>query len=119
HRQAPCSRPCGGCTRRSRPTRGSWPFHRTSVIRISTRATTTPGAMRHMALPGRKPSHRPLRTLSMRESHPNFSVIPGDFIETVLSDTKPKIIDIVCQGYLLHHHRKTINPDSYFLRFDD
>ena len=42
----------------------------------------------------------------MRESHPNFSVIPGDFIETVLSDTKPKIIDIVCQGYLLHHHQK-------------
>jgi 2,3-diaminopropionate biosynthesis protein SbnB len=55
----------------------------------------------------------------MRENHPNFSVIPGDFIETVLSDTKLKIIDIVCQGYLLHHHRKTINPDSYFLRFDD
>ncbi|WP_423392347.1 2,3-diaminopropionate biosynthesis protein SbnB [Burkholderia sp. LMG 21824] len=55
----------------------------------------------------------------MRDDHPCFSVISGDFIEAILSETKPQIIDLVQQGYLLHHHRKTINPDSYFLRFDD
>lgn len=57
--------------------------------------------------------------MNMHDHQPSFSVIPGDFIETILSDTKPRIIDIVRQGYLLHHERKTINSNSYFLRFDD
>jgi len=55
----------------------------------------------------------------MHDHPPTFSVIPGDFIESALAATKPQIIDIVRQGYLLHHHRKTINPNSYFLCFDD
>lgn len=55
----------------------------------------------------------------MYDKPSSFSVIPGGFIESTLSGVKSQIIDIVSQGYLLHHRGKTVNPDSYFLRFDD
>lgn len=55
----------------------------------------------------------------MHDHRPAFSVIPGDFIQSILLAQPCQIIDIVRQGYELHHQHKTINPDSYFLRFDD
>ncbi|MBC8951271.1 2,3-diaminopropionate biosynthesis protein SbnB [Xenorhabdus sp. TS4] len=47
----------------------------------------------------------------------NFEVITGDFINQVISSSRPEIISLVCQSYLTHHQDKTENPDSYFLRF--
>ncbi|WP_047249846.1 2,3-diaminopropionate biosynthesis protein SbnB [Chromobacterium subtsugae] len=55
----------------------------------------------------------------MHSSAPNFSVITGDFIHGALAQAKTEVIDIIRQAYLLHHQRKTVNPDSYFLRFAD
>lgn len=50
---------------------------------------------------------------------PNFHVIPGGVISKILSESHKKILKIVNETYLLHESRNTINPDSYFLRFDD
>lgn len=55
----------------------------------------------------------------MNQSSPGFHVVPGQFISTILSSQHDKIVDIVKDTYLGHHAGRTINPDSYFLRFDD
>ncbi|PHM74239.1 2,3-diaminopropionate biosynthesis protein SbnB [Xenorhabdus kozodoii] len=53
----------------------------------------------------------------MSNEQMNFEVITGDFINQVISSSRPEIISLVCQSYLTHHQGKTENPDSYFLRF--
>jgi 2,3-diaminopropionate biosynthesis protein SbnB len=50
---------------------------------------------------------------------PGFYVVPGSFITDILAVQQNKIIDLVRDTYLSHHSGFTINPDSYFLRFDD
>ncbi len=48
-----------------------------------------------------------------------FHVVPGVFIAKILASQQAMIIDLVRDAYLCHHSGCTINPDSYFLRFDD
>ncbi|WP_339521457.1 2,3-diaminopropionate biosynthesis protein SbnB [Pseudomonas sp. EL_65y_Pfl2_R96] len=55
----------------------------------------------------------------MHNHDPQFSVIGGDYIQTLLSNSTVDIINIVEHCYLLHHSGNTVNPDSYFLKFDD
>jgi 2,3-diaminopropionate biosynthesis protein SbnB len=47
----------------------------------------------------------------------DFSVIPGSTVQQILSQEMPQLIDCVTDAYKQHHQAKTINPDSYFLRF--
>ena len=49
----------------------------------------------------------------------SFHVVPGRVITKILSESHKDVLNIVKETYLLHEHRNTINPDSYFLRFDD
>lgn len=48
-----------------------------------------------------------------------FYIVPGVFIAEILSCQQNMIVDLVRDTYLRHHSGLTINPDSYFLRFDD
>jgi 2,3-diaminopropionate biosynthesis protein SbnB len=50
---------------------------------------------------------------------PQFSVLGGAFIRDVLADSRREVIALVRECYLQHHREKTLNPDSYFLRFPD
>lgn len=47
----------------------------------------------------------------------DFSVIPGATVQQILKQELPHLIDCVADAYKQHHQGKTINPDSYFLRF--
>lgn len=49
----------------------------------------------------------------------DFNVITGCTIKDLLSSDPRGVIDCVKTAYLNHHDGKTINPDSYFLRFPD
>ncbi|MTJ83818.1 MAG: 2,3-diaminopropionate biosynthesis protein SbnB [Telmatospirillum sp.] len=49
----------------------------------------------------------------------SFSVVPGGVITTLLRDAHRAVEEIVRTTYLWHDAGRTINPDSYFLRFDD
>src|ERR1700761_1504901 len=53
------------------------------------------------------------------DSRQRFDVIGGPAISAILSESKPEILALVRDTYLLHHAARTTNPDSYFLRFDD
>lgn len=55
----------------------------------------------------------------MSHAMPLFSVIPGETISTLIQQNRSRIVDIVRTTYLDHELGKTINPDSYFLRFED
>ena len=55
----------------------------------------------------------------MSHSMPLFSVIPGEVISTLIQQNRGRLLDIVRATYLDHELGKTINPDSYFLRFED
>ncbi|MFP1811592.1 2,3-diaminopropionate biosynthesis protein SbnB [Lonsdalea quercina] len=48
-----------------------------------------------------------------------FTIVSGDVIHEILSHSHQEIKDIVYNTYNLHENKKTINPDSYFLRFND
>lgn len=49
----------------------------------------------------------------------DFVCIPGKVIEKILAKRQSKNIKDVQTAYLAHLDGKTINPDSYFLRFPD
>ena len=55
----------------------------------------------------------------MSRAMPSFSVISGETIATLIQQYRGRIVDIVRSAYLDHELKKTINPDSYFLRFED
>lgn len=58
--------------------------------------------------------------MGMRTQAPwPFCVVPGAFIAEALADRHNTIVEVVRDAYLRHHAGQTINPDSYFLRFDD
>ncbi len=48
-----------------------------------------------------------------------FHVIGGQAVRAILQDCRDEIVALVRRVYLAHHDRRTINPDSYFLRFPD
>ncbi|MFJ7075541.1 2,3-diaminopropionate biosynthesis protein SbnB [Streptomyces sp. NPDC098781] len=52
-------------------------------------------------------------------SIPPFSVISGEQVQRILSGRDDRTIDIVENAYVLHGEGRTVNPDSYFLRFPD
>jgi 2,3-diaminopropionate biosynthesis protein SbnB len=50
---------------------------------------------------------------------PGFSVIPGAQVRAALDGRAKEVTDIVERAYRLHDAGRTVNPDSYFLRFPD
>lgn len=48
-----------------------------------------------------------------------FHIVTGKNITQLLDNSKNEIIEIVKAAYLDHYDNKTINPDSYFLRFGE
>jgi cysteine synthase A len=48
-----------------------------------------------------------------------FHIVSGKAAQAILSEAPEKSIASVEAAYLAHHDRKTVNPDSYFLRFPD
>ncbi|GHD60859.1 2,3-diaminopropionate biosynthesis protein SbnB [Jeongeupia chitinilytica] len=55
----------------------------------------------------------------MSHAMPLFSVIPGESINSLIQQNRGRIVDIVRTAYIEHELGQTINPDSYFLRFED
>jgi N-[(2S)-2-amino-2-carboxyethyl]-L-glutamate dehydrogenase len=49
----------------------------------------------------------------------DFSVISGSTVNQILQSNYAKVIDLVKAAYLTHGAKKTINPDSYFLKYPD
>lgn len=49
----------------------------------------------------------------------SFSVINRPNIELIIQENFSSFYEIIKQAYLLHARNKTINPNSYFLRFPD
>ncbi|MEA9997074.1 2,3-diaminopropionate biosynthesis protein SbnB [Pseudomonas sp. 10B1] len=48
-----------------------------------------------------------------------FSVIGGEYIQSLLSRSTVEVINVVEHCYLRHHRGDSVNPDSYFLTFND
>jgi N-[(2S)-2-amino-2-carboxyethyl]-L-glutamate dehydrogenase len=49
----------------------------------------------------------------------DFSVIPGSIINEILQSNYANVIDLVEKAYLTHGAKKTLNPDSYFLKYPE
>ena len=49
----------------------------------------------------------------------DFHVISAPTIKDILGQHPGLCLDSVGDAYLAHHHGKTVNPDSYFLRFPE
>lgn len=47
----------------------------------------------------------------------SFDVVPGKVVKDILDSSAERIVDLVEDAYLRHDAGKTVNPDSYFLRF--
>ncbi|MEU5210175.1 2,3-diaminopropionate biosynthesis protein SbnB [Streptomyces sp. NPDC020742] len=50
---------------------------------------------------------------------PSFSVISGEQVSRVLDGQEKQIVDLVDYAYRVHGVGDTVNPPSYFLRFED
>jgi ornithine cyclodeaminase len=50
---------------------------------------------------------------------PTFSVISGSQVRDVLAGREKDVVSVVERAYRLHGEGRTVNPDSYFLRFPD
>ncbi|MEU6263043.1 2,3-diaminopropionate biosynthesis protein SbnB [Saccharopolyspora shandongensis] len=50
---------------------------------------------------------------------PSFSVVPGSQVRQVLHGDERQVTRVVEQAYRLHGAGRTVNPDSYFLRFPE
>ncbi|BCJ40855.1 hypothetical protein GCM10010168_48460 [Actinoplanes ianthinogenes] len=49
----------------------------------------------------------------------SFDVVPGKVVKDILDSSAPALVDLVEDVYLRHDAGRTVNPDSYFLRFPD
>ncbi|MEN9566063.1 MAG: hypothetical protein RLZZ69_1259 [Cyanobacteriota bacterium] len=49
----------------------------------------------------------------------NFSVVSGSIVNKILQDNYTKVVSLVEAAYLAHGEKKTLNPDSYFLKYPD
>ena len=49
----------------------------------------------------------------------NFSVVSGSTVNKILQNNYAKVVDLVEAAYLAHGEKKTLNPDSYFLKYPD
>lgn len=52
-------------------------------------------------------------------SDPSFTVVDGPTATRILNRDQRRITDIVSDTYRLHQRGKSVNPDSYFLRFPE
>ncbi|MDE9453245.1 2,3-diaminopropionate biosynthesis protein SbnB [Xenorhabdus bovienii] len=50
---------------------------------------------------------------------PSFNIVCGYFIKSLLEKSHYDVADLVVKTYIDHEEKKTINPDSYFLRFPE
>ncbi|MFI7135986.1 2,3-diaminopropionate biosynthesis protein SbnB [Nonomuraea sp. NPDC050153] len=50
---------------------------------------------------------------------PSFAVVPGEQVAGVLHGREKQVTAVVEAAYRLHGEGRTVNPDSYFLRFPD
>ena len=50
---------------------------------------------------------------------PSFAVIPGAQVQQVLETREKRILEIVEAAYMLHCSGDSVNPPSFFLRFED
>lgn len=50
---------------------------------------------------------------------PEFHVVPGSTVKTVIDGNRKKVFDAVETAYRLHASGQSVNPDSYFLRYPD
>ncbi|WP_030185811.1 2,3-diaminopropionate biosynthesis protein SbnB [Streptomyces sp. NRRL S-813] len=48
-----------------------------------------------------------------------FSVVPGSVVSGILADSHKDVLRTVTHTYLAHEQGKSVNPDSYFLRFPE
>lgn len=49
----------------------------------------------------------------------SFEVVPGKAAKEILDGSMDRVVDLVEDAYLRHDAGRTVNPDSYFLRFPD
>ena len=49
----------------------------------------------------------------------SFDVVPGTIAKDILDSSVATVVDLVRDAYLRHDAGRTVNPDSYFLRFPD
>ncbi|WNV87073.1 2,3-diaminopropionate biosynthesis protein SbnB [Umezawaea sp. Da 62-37] len=49
----------------------------------------------------------------------SFEVVPGKVVKDILDTSKLDVVDVVEDAYLRHEDGRTVNPDSYFLRFPE
>jgi N-[(2S)-2-amino-2-carboxyethyl]-L-glutamate dehydrogenase len=49
----------------------------------------------------------------------NFSVISGRIVNEILQSNYTKVIGLVESAYIIHGEKKTLNPDSYFLKYPE
>jgi 2,3-diaminopropionate biosynthesis protein SbnB len=49
----------------------------------------------------------------------SFEVVPGKIAKDILDASTMAVVDLVEDAYLRHDAGRTVNPDSYFLRFPD
>jgi len=52
-------------------------------------------------------------------SIPTFHFVPGLAVEHAIAENRDRVADVVEMAYRLHDLGRTVNPDSYFLRFPD
>lgn len=50
---------------------------------------------------------------------PEFRVYSGTQVQSILSERRDEVAQVIEDAYVAHHEGKTVNPDSYFLRFPD
>ncbi len=48
-----------------------------------------------------------------------FNVIGGTAVREIITASRPDVVDVVKQAYLTHHSGRSVNPNSYFLRFPE
>ncbi|MDE9365081.1 2,3-diaminopropionate biosynthesis protein SbnB [Luteipulveratus sp. YIM 133132] len=53
------------------------------------------------------------------QPQPAFTVISGEQVSATLAGREKVVLDVVRETYLTHERGLTVNPPSYFLRFED
>jgi N-[(2S)-2-amino-2-carboxyethyl]-L-glutamate dehydrogenase len=48
-----------------------------------------------------------------------FHFMCGPDIRALIAESRPAVVETVHRTYLAHHAGRTVNPNSYFLRFPD
>ncbi|MFF8730582.1 2,3-diaminopropionate biosynthesis protein SbnB [Streptomyces sp. NPDC015171] len=49
----------------------------------------------------------------------NFEIVAGGTVRNVLQNRRREVLDLVSRTYRIHEAGRTVNPDSYFLRFPE